>query len=236
MGDDILGLLTKLRRAALVKLSAHLGSPLTGLSVSARRLPVNNRWRRRLRELDSTLGLVEKITAASVDVYLDELDQELARLMPKVEAETPKDDDTPSDGSTDISMAAPTAARKRLHTKTTMEENNSKHSITTDMNETKATSSSGGTAGLPEDNNSSSSRPRKADLTDKPVKDLDLAKTMEANPKHSIMKDSAKTMEANPKHSITDKSDKTEEDLAKTEANKKIAWLGGDLPPWLSKD
>ena len=61
-----------------------------------------------------------------------------------------------------------------------------------------------------------------ADKTDKPVKDL--AKTMEANPKHSItdksdktVKDLAKAMEANPKHSITDKSDKTEEDLAKTE-------------------
>ena len=75
--SDILALVTCLRRAALVRLSKALGAPLTGLAVAGRRLPLTPRWRRKLRELDSTLGIIEKITPASVNAFLAELDAAL---------------------------------------------------------------------------------------------------------------------------------------------------------------
>ena len=78
--DDILALVAKLRRGALVRLSRAMGSPLTGLSVSAKRMPLPHCWRRKLRNIDATLGLIEKITNSSIEVFLKDLDFQLALL------------------------------------------------------------------------------------------------------------------------------------------------------------
>ena len=74
---DILSLVARLRRQTLLRLSAALGEPLLGLSATSRRLPLTSRWKRKLREVDATLGLVEKITPASIEAFLAALDAEL---------------------------------------------------------------------------------------------------------------------------------------------------------------
>ena len=78
--DDVHLLVAKLRRATLTRLSVALGQPMTGLSVSARKLPLISNWRRKLRELDATLGIVEKISEFTIDKFLKDLDNELDKV------------------------------------------------------------------------------------------------------------------------------------------------------------
>jgi len=61
------------------RVSKAIGEPLTGISISARRLPISQKWRRELRELDATLGLVGKSTPLTIQRFLDGLDKELAQ-------------------------------------------------------------------------------------------------------------------------------------------------------------
>ena len=72
-------LVAQLHRQALVKLSNVSGRKWQGLSVAGRQMQLAPRWKRKLRELDSTLGIVEKISVASCRQWLDDLDVELRR-------------------------------------------------------------------------------------------------------------------------------------------------------------
>lgn len=78
--DDPHLLVAKLHRNALVRLSSILNCKLQGLAVAGRMLSASSRWKRRLRELDSTLGMVEKISCQSCSSWLQELEEELQRL------------------------------------------------------------------------------------------------------------------------------------------------------------
>ena len=74
---DILTLVASLRRQVLLRLTEVLGEPLCGISLSARRLPISSKWRRKLRELDCTLGFIEKVSGHSVRKFMADLDAEL---------------------------------------------------------------------------------------------------------------------------------------------------------------
>ena len=63
----------------MLKLSNAVGGPLTGLSLSARRLPLSPSWRRKLRNLDVALGIAEKISTFSIEKFLRDLDEQLAK-------------------------------------------------------------------------------------------------------------------------------------------------------------
>ena len=63
----------------MLKLSNAVGGPLTGLSLSARRLPLSPSWRRKLRNLDAALGIAEKISTFSIEKFLRDLDEQLAK-------------------------------------------------------------------------------------------------------------------------------------------------------------
>jgi hypothetical protein len=75
-------LIASLHRQALVRLCDAGSRHWQGLSIAGRHLGVSSNWKRRLRELDSTLGMVEKVTEESCSIWLEKLDAELQRVMP----------------------------------------------------------------------------------------------------------------------------------------------------------
>ena len=75
---DVPALAAQLCRGAIVRLSKEVGH-LTGVAVGAKRMRLSTKWRRRAREWDTLLGQVEKMTPASVEHYLWELDLEIER-------------------------------------------------------------------------------------------------------------------------------------------------------------
>lgn len=58
--DDSHLLCAKLPREALLRCSSAAGRSFQGLSVAARHLQLPSGWKRRAREIDATLGHVEK--------------------------------------------------------------------------------------------------------------------------------------------------------------------------------
>ena len=73
-------LLAKLRRDAILLVHSELGVHVQGLSISGKQLGLSSAWRRRLREWDSALGLVEKISPQTIRKHLDGLKLELGRV------------------------------------------------------------------------------------------------------------------------------------------------------------
>ena len=63
--DDPHLLIAGLHRQALLTVSRACGTKQQGLSVAARRVGMSSRWKRKLRELNSALGLVEKVSPQS---------------------------------------------------------------------------------------------------------------------------------------------------------------------------
>ena len=72
-------LVAGLHRRAMLLCSQAGNRPFQGLSAAGTALELNNKWRRRLRIWDAVLGLTEKISPASVEAHLAELQQELLR-------------------------------------------------------------------------------------------------------------------------------------------------------------
>ena len=79
--DDPHLLLAGLHREALLVVSRACGTKQQGLSVAARQLGLSQRWKRKLRELDSTLGHVEKVSPQSCHQWMYDLGQELERVL-----------------------------------------------------------------------------------------------------------------------------------------------------------
>ena len=71
-------LVAALHRMALVRLSSASHSKQQGLTMAAKQLRFSSRWRRRTRELDACLGLVEKISWQSINDWMKELEEENA--------------------------------------------------------------------------------------------------------------------------------------------------------------
>ena len=79
--DDPHLLLAGLHRQALLTLSRACGTKQQGLSVAGRHLSLCTRWKRKLRELDSTLGHVEKVSPQSCQQWVYELELEISRVL-----------------------------------------------------------------------------------------------------------------------------------------------------------
>ncbi len=73
-------LVAQLHRQALLCASHVAKAKFQGLASAAKPLGVSNSWKRRLRELDSTLGMVEKVTAQSCEQWLQCFAAELKRV------------------------------------------------------------------------------------------------------------------------------------------------------------
>jgi hypothetical protein len=68
-----------LHRAALVRMSEVAGVHLQGMAVGAKQLGFSSNWTRKSRELDATLGTVEKITRLTVAKFMADLEIEIGR-------------------------------------------------------------------------------------------------------------------------------------------------------------
>ena len=77
--DDLLGLIARLHRTSLLRLSAASGQRLQGLSQGSRALKLSPAWQRRLRHLDACYGIARKISPQSVLAFGIDLEAELAR-------------------------------------------------------------------------------------------------------------------------------------------------------------
>ena len=74
-------LVAALHRRAMLLCSQAGNRPFQGLSAAGSSLNIDNKWRRRLRIWDAVLGLTEKISPASVEAHLAELQQEVLRAI-----------------------------------------------------------------------------------------------------------------------------------------------------------
>ena len=70
-------LVAALHHRALVRLSAFTGRKLCGLGAATKGYAFSSNWKRKLREMDAVLGLVEKISMHSCEVWMDDLEREL---------------------------------------------------------------------------------------------------------------------------------------------------------------
>ena len=77
--SDVHVLVAFVRRAALLRMTAASGRHHQGLATGAKILKFSSNWTRKACELDACLGIVEKISPASVAKFLAELDTEIAR-------------------------------------------------------------------------------------------------------------------------------------------------------------
>ena len=73
-------LVAAVHRQALIRLSQIAGKKFQGLDMAGKALLLSPNWRRKLRNLDATLGLVEKITPESNARWLQDLELELQRV------------------------------------------------------------------------------------------------------------------------------------------------------------
>ena len=72
-------LVAKLHREALLRMTCSADEHFQGLGVAARFLGLSSNWKRKARELDAVLGIVEKISEQSICKFLRELDDELVK-------------------------------------------------------------------------------------------------------------------------------------------------------------
>ena len=70
--NDAHALVASVRRRLLVLAADTCGIKFQGLAQATKHLGLSSAWRRRGRELDATLGIVEKISQASCDGYVRE--------------------------------------------------------------------------------------------------------------------------------------------------------------------
>ena len=70
-------LVAKLHRGALLQVHAAVSGHTQGLSQGGKLLRLSPAWRRRLRQWDACLGLVEKISEITVHAWLGRLQEEL---------------------------------------------------------------------------------------------------------------------------------------------------------------
>ena len=80
--SDAHALVAALHRRAMVLTAAASGQHQQGLGMAAKRLGLGSQWKRRLREWDACLGLVEKITPESIDLFLGQLGDAIAKVVP----------------------------------------------------------------------------------------------------------------------------------------------------------
>ena len=78
--DDAHLMVARLHRIALLRLSRASGCHFQGLAMAAKHLQLSSNWKRKARELDATLGLVEKISPMSMQVWMGKLEDELLRV------------------------------------------------------------------------------------------------------------------------------------------------------------
>ena len=78
--DDTHLMVARLHRVALVRLSDAAGRPFNGLAVAAKHLRLSSNWKRKTRELDAMLGMIEKLSTWSMQAWLFKLDDELMRV------------------------------------------------------------------------------------------------------------------------------------------------------------
>ncbi len=62
-----------LHRKALLRMTHAFGKNVQGLTMGARALSLSTNWRRKARELDACLGIVEKISMESIARWLGDL-------------------------------------------------------------------------------------------------------------------------------------------------------------------
>ena len=72
-------LVALMHRDALLRCAAASDRHWQCLSAAARGLGLSARWKRKCREIDTTLGIVERISEASISATLRELDAEWRR-------------------------------------------------------------------------------------------------------------------------------------------------------------
>ena len=77
-------LIAGLHRRALLAVSNACGTKQQGLSVAARQLGLSPRWKRKLRDLDTILGMVEKVSQQSCSQWMVDLEHELSDVLGKV--------------------------------------------------------------------------------------------------------------------------------------------------------
>ena len=74
-GDDILGLVAHLHRAALLRLSDAAGRKFQGLAMGGRHLKLQSLMQHKLRDIEACYGIVRKVSRQSIDDFLLELDK-----------------------------------------------------------------------------------------------------------------------------------------------------------------
>jgi hypothetical protein len=77
---DLLTLIARQHREALVLLSKHAKCKLQGLAAGGTLLALSNNTKRKLRFLDWSYGLCRKITAESIEAFLSDLESEIEKL------------------------------------------------------------------------------------------------------------------------------------------------------------
>ena len=78
--EDAHLLMAALHRQAMVVCHVRSGRASNGLTMAAKDLGMTNAWRRRMREWDTCLGIVEKLSSVNVAKHIDALKAELDRM------------------------------------------------------------------------------------------------------------------------------------------------------------
>lgn len=76
---DVHLLVAKMHRQALLSMTRAADQHFNGLAMAAGALGLSSSWRRRARDLDAALGLVEKVSEQSIVKYMADLHEELSR-------------------------------------------------------------------------------------------------------------------------------------------------------------